>query len=161
MLESMPRPSYLRRRLLVGCLSILAALLLSSIFSASCSKVFGRTQAGDPEATLWPISVDYPLEGSIFPPGITPPTFIWRDAAANSWQIKFVFADNLAPVQLETSGQRMQIGSIDPECVSSTNELPKLTPKQAASWTWSPDAPTWAAIQARSTGQPATLTITG
>ena len=27
------------------------------------------------------ITIDYPLDGSIFPPEITPPTFIWRDAA--------------------------------------------------------------------------------
>ena len=55
----------------------------------------------------------------------------------------------------------MQIGHIDPDCVSSTNELPKLTSKQAASWTWSPDAMLWATVQQRSSSRPAILTITG
>ena len=161
MLESMSRQSSLRRRLPMACISVLAPLLISSIVSPTCSKVFGSTRAGGLEGTLWPISVDYPLEGSIFPPGITPPTFIWRDPTAISWQIQFAFVDHSAPVQVQTSGERMHIGPIDPTCVSSTNELPKLTPRQGASWTWSPDAPTWAVIQARSIGRPATLTITG
>ncbi|AXC12090.1 hypothetical protein ACPOL_2782 [Acidisarcina polymorpha] len=136
-------------------------LVVFSILAPPRNKVFGRAHADDPKAVLWPLSIDYPLDGSIFPPGITPPTFIWRDASANSWQIEFVFADNSAPVQVETSGQRMQIGPIDPDCVSSTNELPQLTPKQAASRTWSPDVATWAKIQQRSATQPVILTITG
>ena len=36
--------------------------------------VFAQTHA-DPAA----ITVDYPANGSIFPPEITPPTFIWHD----------------------------------------------------------------------------------
>jgi tetratricopeptide (TPR) repeat protein len=117
--------------------------------------------SGGSKALLWPLSIDYPLEGSVFPPGITPPTFLWRDAAADSWQIDFEFADHAAPIHVESAGERMRTGAIDPECVSETNELPKLTPQQAASWTWTPDAATWAAIQAHSTSQPATVTITG
>jgi tetratricopeptide (TPR) repeat protein len=160
MADSIPRQFCLSPHLLVAGPIILVTLLIFSIFAPPRNTVFGR-QADDPKTVLWPVSIDYPLDGSIFPPGITPPTFIWRDAAANSWQIKFVFADNLAPIQAETSGQRMQVGPIDSECISSTNELPKLTPKQAASWTWSPDIATWAKIQERSTIQPAILTITG
>ena len=55
----------------------------------------------------------------------------------------------------------MRIGAIDPECTSNPEEAPKLTPQQAATWTWTPDAATWAAIQLHSTGQTATVTITG
>jgi hypothetical protein len=43
--------------------------------------------AQDAPRTLSPISIDYPEDGSIFPPGITPPTFLWRDAAGTSWSI--------------------------------------------------------------------------
>ena len=43
----------------------------------------------------------------------------------------------------------MHLGAIDPDCVSETNEPPKLTPQQAASWTWTPDAATWERIQSR------------
>jgi tetratricopeptide (TPR) repeat protein len=160
MADIAPRRFCLPTHLLVVGPTFLATLVVFCILAAPRSKVFGYAQAGDPKAVLWPLSIDYPLDGSIFPPGITPPTFIWRDAAANSWQMKFVFADN-SSVQVEITGQRMQIGQIDPECVGSTNELPKLTPKQAASWTWSPDVTTWATIQERSTIQPAVLTMTG
>src|ERR1035438_8029484 len=33
------------------------------------------------------ITVDYPANGSVFPPEITPSTFLWRDAAidASAW----------------------------------------------------------------------------
>ena len=161
MADSTPRRFLLCPHLVVAGPSILAMLVVFSILAPPRNKVFGRAHANDPKAVLWPLSIDYPLDGSIFPPGITPPTFIWRDASANSWQIEFVFADNSAPVQVETSGQRMQIGPIDPDCVSSTNELPQLTPKQAASRTWSPDVATWAKIQQRSATQPVILTITG
>jgi tetratricopeptide (TPR) repeat protein len=107
------------------------------------------------------ISIDYPEDGSIFPPGITPPTFIWRDAAATSWRINISFANKAPALQFRTNGERMHVGAIDPECVAESNKPPKLTPQQAASWTWTPDPATWSAIQLHSTGQPATVTITG
>ena len=110
---------------------------------------------------LSPISIDYPEDESIFPAGITPPTFLWRDAAGTSWTIDVKFADGSAPIHFVTKGERMQLGAIDPDCASATNAPPKLTPQQAASWTWTPDAKTWAAIQAHSVTRPTTLTITG
>jgi hypothetical protein len=41
------------------------------------------------------ISIDYPQEGSIFPPEITPPTFLWRDSEprAKRWVVQVTFAD--------------------------------------------------------------------
>jgi hypothetical protein len=110
---------------------------------------------------LMPISIDYPENESIFPPGITPPTFLWRDAAGTAWSIDISFADNSAPVHVTTRGQRMEIGPIDPKCVSPSNAPPTLTPQQAATWTWKPDGETWARIQAHSAIGPAKLTITG
>jgi len=111
--------------------------------------------------TLSPISIDYPLNGSIFPPGITPPTFLWRDAAGTSWSIDVTFAGSAAPIHAESTGERMKLGPIDKECIADSNKLPQLTAQQAASWTWTPDAATWAAIQAHSVSGPATVTITG
>ena len=110
-----------------------------------------------------PISIDYPENGSIFPPEITAPTFLWRDAspAARLWRIDIAFGDGLPGLRAVSRGERLRIGEIDPRCVSDNNEPPKLTPQQAASWTWKPDAQTWAAIKKRSVNRPATLTITG
>ncbi len=110
---------------------------------------------------LTPISIDYPEDGSIFPPGITPPTFLWRDASGMSWSIDISFGDHSAPIHATSAGERMQIGPVDPDCVASTNQPPKLNPQQAATWKWEPDAATWAAIQAHSADKPSNITITG
>jgi hypothetical protein len=109
------------------------------------------------------ITVDYPADGSIFPPEITPPTFLWRDAtdAASAWTIEVTFADGSAAIQAKSAGERFHFGEIDPRCVSATNELPKLTPQQAAARTWTPDPATWEAIKQHSTESPATITISG
>ena len=55
----------------------------------------------------------------------------------------------------------MRVGEIDPRAVGPTNELPKLTPEQAAARTWKPDAATWEAVKERSVEAAATVTITG
>jgi len=109
------------------------------------------------------ITIDYPEDGSIFPLEITPPTFIWRDgdASAKTWRIDIVFADGATPLHVLSHGEPMQIGEIDPRCISNTNQLPSLTLQQAAAHTWQPDAETWAAIKRHSSGHRATVTITG
>jgi Flp pilus assembly protein TadD/Tol biopolymer transport system component len=109
------------------------------------------------------ITLDYPLDGSIFPPEITPPTFIWRDAAENvtHWRIDIAFADGSAGMHVESAGERLAIGEIDQRCVSSTNELPKLTPEQAAAHTWIPEAGVWEAIKKHSVAGVATVTVSG
>ena len=95
------------------------------------------------------ITVDYPVDGSVFPPEITPPTFLWRDANTNAtaWVIDVAFADGSPGIRVKSAGERMRIGEIDPEAVAPSNELPKLTPEQAAAHTWTPDPATWAAIK--------------
>jgi len=64
-------------------------------------------------------------------------------------------------IHVESKGERLKIGEIDPRCVSATNELPKLTPEQASAHTWVPDAAVWAAIKKQSVADTATVTITG
>ena len=106
------------------------------------------------------IMVDYPEEGSIFPPEIAPPTFVWRDSAtdANSWRIDISFADGTAPLRTISSGPRMQIGEIDPDCIIDTNQPPRLTPQQASAHTWVPDSALWQSIKNHPT---ATLRFAG
>jgi tetratricopeptide (TPR) repeat protein len=110
-----------------------------------------------------PIAVDYPEDGSIFPPEIIAPTFLWRDpaASANLWRIEVSFGGGSNQIRVESKGERLRIGEIDPRCVADTNKPPELTPQQAAAHTWTPDAATWTAIKAHSAGLPATVTITG
>jgi Flp pilus assembly protein TadD len=107
-------------------------------------------------------TIDYPLNGSVFPPEITPPTFLWRDAeAASHWQIEIKFADGFAGMRFDSDGPRLSVGEIDPRCVSPNNELPKLTPLQAEAHTWIPDAKTWEKIKQHSVAGPAQIIISG
>jgi len=109
------------------------------------------------------ITIDYPQDGSIFPPEIIPPTFIWRDAdpSATAWRIAITFADGSKPIHATSHGEPIQISKIDPRCVSENNKPPSLTPEQAAAHTWIPDADTWAMIKQHSVEHPATVEITG
>src|ERR1700691_5410050 len=88
------------------------------------------------------IAVDYPLNGSVFPPDMDSPTFLWRDSAVNSdaWHIDVTFANGSIALHVDTKGERLHVGEIDPRCVSPNNKLPELTPEQAAAHTWKPDA---------------------
>jgi hypothetical protein len=62
-----------------------------------------------------PITVDYPQDGSVFPPEFPPPTLLWRDASprASAWTIDVSFAT--APRSLRpVAGEPIEIGEIDP-----------------------------------------------
>jgi tetratricopeptide (TPR) repeat protein len=114
-------------------------------------------------ARLAPITIDYPEEGSIFPPEMTAPTFLWRDAAESTevWLIEVAFADGSAGVRVKSRGERFRIGEIDARCIAPMNELPKPTQEEAAAHTWKPEAATWEAIKKHSVEHPAAITITG
>ena len=105
------------------------------------------------------ITIDYPLNGSVFPPEITSPTFLWRDSsgAARRWIIEVSFADHFSGIRVDASGEHMQRGEID----SLAGQPVPLTPEQADTRTWKPDAATWAKIKQGSVNSPATVTISG
>ncbi|MGA9463422.1 MAG: tetratricopeptide repeat protein [Terracidiphilus sp.] len=110
-----------------------------------------------------PIAIDYPQTGSIFPPEITAPTFIWRDGAekASQWRIEVEFSDGSEAIHAESLGPPISIGEIDSRCISTRNELPKPNPDQAGAHTWIPDRKTWARIKQHSVAGAARVTITG
>ena len=144
--------------ILTGALCAGAAVL---VLSSQQRRAFLPVNAAERSPAL--LTVDYPHTGSIFPPEITPPSFIWHDgaASANHWHVTISFADGFKTRQFESAGERPRIGEIDQRCVSPTNELPKLTEEQGASHTWAPDAATWEAIKKHSVGSAATVTFTG
>jgi len=160
-----------RNRLVVSlCLVLVAVAAFATIALTRPAQTGPRTghslipavfAAQQSPEKLWPVSIDYPEQGSIFPPGITPPTILWRDAAGSSWNIDVFFADKAPPIHIVTGGERIQIPPIDPQTVRDTNKPPTLTTQQAATWTWTPDAATWETIQAHSVVAPATLVISG
>jgi Flp pilus assembly protein TadD len=113
---------------------------------------------------LVPITVDYPLDGSIFPPEFPPPLVEWHDPSpdARVWTIAVGFGEGAAPSLQSTSrGEPPRIGEIDPRAVGPTNKLPELGPERAVSHTWRPDNATWEAIKKGSTEKPAIVAITG
>ena len=129
----------------------LGFLLASSIIAAMA------------QAQTAAIAIDYPQDGSIFPPEITAPTFLFRDSSghAGSWRIDIDFGGRAPAIHAESKGEPLRIGEIDPRCVSPTNEMPKLTPEQASAHTWIPDAALWAVVKKQSVEAPATVTVTG
>ena len=144
---------------------------LPLVFAVALVMLAGASglQAASPKRTepvpahAGAITVDYPLEGSIFPPDIVAPTFLWRDSADASarWRIDVAFSDGSPALQLDTDGPRMKVGEIDPRCISTTNELPKLTPEQAAAHTWTPAPDVWEAIKKHSVEAAAVVTVSG
>jgi len=138
----------------------------ASSSSTAGSGLMGADQPAPSRAAtqknLAKVLIDYPEDGSIFPPGMTAPAFQWRDgASSNAWEITVKFADGAPSVRVVSHGQRMQVGQIDPRCIAPTNELPRLTEKEAQSWTWTPDEATWKTIQQHSVAAPAVVTVTG
>ena len=138
--------------------AIAAGLILCAAWWSGLNK----TVAG---ATNSPasITVDYPLNGSVFPPDMAAPTFQWRDPVESAvrWQIEVTFGDGSAPLHVTSKGEGLKIGEIDPRCISANNKLPTLTPEQAAAHTWKPDAATWGAIREHAAEHAATIGITG
>ncbi|MGE5647104.1 MAG: hypothetical protein ACM336_15080 [Acidobacteriota bacterium] len=91
------------------------------------------------------MKIDYPADGSIFPPEITAPLFLWRESDKNiaEWAIGITFGGRRAPIRLTSHGPRLHVGPIDPDCVAPTNEPPRVKPER----TWRPDAATWELIK--------------
>lgn len=130
---------------------VLPAALLAL---AAAASVYAQTAA---------IHVDYPAEGTLFPPGFAPPTFLWRDPqpTATAWTVTVAFADGAPPLRLPARGEKQKVGPMDLRCLSATNKPPQLTPEQAAARTWTPGPATWTAIQQRSVAAPAIVSFTG
>ena len=140
---------------LAAIFGIASAILIGG---ATLLRSTGQQQApiAVPLAT---IAIDYPLNGSVFPPEITSPTFLWHDSsgAAQRWIVEVSFADHSSGIRVEAPGEHLQMGEIDP----LAGEPVPLTPEQAATRTWKPDAATWAKIKRGSVNSPATITISG
>lgn len=133
------------------------------LFISAAAALAGANPSQQPATQqLAPIAIDYPAEGSIFPPEITPPTFLWRDpdSKAAVWRIDITFAGGIPGLQFKAPGERMRVGEIDPRCVTPTN-TPTLTQQQSMTRAWMPDNTRWTTIKAQSITAPATVTITG
>ncbi len=109
------------------------------------------------------ITIDYPAAGAIFPPEITPPVFLWRDASqiARFWMIDVKFGDRSRGIQAKSRGEKRPIGEIDERCAKAGAVAPQLAPNEEAGHSWTPDAETWEVIKKHSVKRPTTVIITG
>jgi len=107
------------------------------------------------------LTIDIPINGTIYPPEIIPPQFAWRDEnpSATVWQVEVVFGEKARPIKVWSTGEKMQIGPVDGALVGYVP--PTLTPEQAAAHTWRPDAKMWEEIKKHSVNQPATVIVSG
>jgi Flp pilus assembly protein TadD len=141
--------------------------LLSLGLTASLAFLWGVAAAADgrtaPAALkdAAPLLIDFPEPGAIFPPEITPPTFLWRETTggAIAWRIEVLFAERGPRVRENSAGEKPRVGEIDTTLVGYVP--PTLTPEQEAQHTWKPSADLWEKIKKHSQKHPATLAITG
>ncbi len=107
------------------------------------------------------ITVEYPREGSLFPVDFAPPLFQWRDgnSQATVWRIEVSEEGRKPRIKLWSDGEKMRIGPVDDSLVGYVP--PTLTPEQADSHTWRPDARTWEEIKKHTQRGPATIRFSG
>ncbi len=113
-------------------LNLLLALMISSCKNGTINKKF--QDIADKQLIPSGIVIDYPCEGTIFPPEIAEPQFIWTDTLNRSarWHIRL----------LSSGGQELFNGITDSSC-------------------WRPDSSEWHAIKTTSAHEPVSLTIIG
>jgi hypothetical protein len=88
--------------------------------------VLAQAQSGPIQKPLAPIRIDYPSDGSIFPPDIVAPTFLWRDPSggAATWRIHVTFAGGAPGLDADARGEGMRVGEIDPRAVAAPRGAP-------------------------------------
>src|SRR5277367_1102829 len=88
---------------------LLGAVLVFSLLAVSRHS-FVRADSSSANSESRSITIDYPESGSIFPPDIMPPTFLWRDADASArmWRVDISFADGSESLHVDSKGDPMQ-----------------------------------------------------
>ena len=137
--------------------------LPSTVDDGERTRVEGLRQSAKQAEKLAALTVDYPLDGTIFPPDIIAPTFLWHDAAgkADAWVIEVRFGKDAGQAHVLVPGMPPPEGEVDPLAIASTNEVYQMTPYQASAVAWKPAADLWAAIKRLSTERPTVVTVRG
>jgi tetratricopeptide (TPR) repeat protein len=107
------------------------------------------------------LTIDVPLNGTIYPPDLIPPQFAWRDdnPAVKIWRVEVVFGDKSRPFQAWSNGEKFQLSPVDDDLVGYIP--PTMTPEQASEHTWRPDPKTWEDIKKHSAIAPAKVIVAG
>ena len=94
------------------------------------------------------LSVDYPLEHSLFPPDMVPPTFLFHDPAetANLWLVDVTVQASQYHMYVLTDGKPPE-KIFDSRCLDETNVYQEPD-YQASAKAWTPAPDLWKIIQA-------------
>ena len=108
------------------------------------------------------ITVDYPFEGSIFPPEIVAPGVLWHDTsvAVKMWMVAIGFDSSAARIYALTDGRRLTTGELDSECMRDNNKWEE-SPYQKSARAWTPDNGLWEMIKEKSCERAAHIDIFG
>ena len=113
----------------------IAPLLLTLVLlTAGCGDEPARPIAqGEAAATL---TIDYPIDLSVFPPDLVAPRLRWKDATegVNAWLVVVEPEDGEALLREVVPGEPPPIGVIDPACIARTNSLPARPGPFERSW---------------------------
>ncbi len=109
------------------------------------------------------LTVDAPLDGSVFPAAFAPPTLLWHDddSDADTWLLEITFDPAAPALRALLPGSPPAAGTIDPEAVGENNEPYVPTPYQSSARSWTPSPAVWGLIQRRSREGRAALAFTG
>jgi tetratricopeptide (TPR) repeat protein len=141
-----------------------AALISILPFAAGCGgEQNGKGESGETVVASRDIVVDYPLDGSVFPPDLVPPTFLWHDEHPDvtRWKVTASFHDGEPDLTLEVPGDPPPKGRIDHDAIRDTNEIYEGTEYQRSAKSWTPSSETWDEIKRRSHENESTITFAG
>jgi len=115
------------------------------------------------EVDLAPLTVDYPIDETVFPPEIVAPTFLWHEPTdqADTWLVDVSLEEGSAHLYVLSPGNPPPRREIDPECIAKNNEIYQPTPYQASAKSWTPGEDAWAKIKQLSAQVEATITVIG
>lgn len=121
-------------------------------------------EAAQAAERLASVTIDYPLDAAVFPPGFPPPMWLWHDAAeeADTWLIDVGPAKGGKHTRAISRGDAAAPAPETPP--KERHEVArgyKPTPYQASARRWRPDAELWGALQRASTEGAATVAIIG
>ncbi|HDZ21185.1 hypothetical protein LCGC14_0093700 [marine sediment metagenome] len=135
----------------------------STVDAGQQQLILALAEAGRGADSPGEIVIDYPIDGSIFPPDMIAPTFLWHDDTpdVDRWLINVALADGEGHIYVLAEGDPPPMGETDPRCFGPTNEPYEPTPYQASAKSWTPDADVWEAIKAQSAEAPASVIMYG
>jgi len=138
--------------------------IASSISEGVRDSLFHMRVALQEVGRAQPLVVDYPHEGSLFPPEFVAPTFLWHDPVetADTWlvYVRFPVHQN-TELEILVPGPPPPQGAVDPDAFGETNAPYEPTPYQASARSWTPSDTVWKAIKQRGTDAPAEMLIVG